>query len=114
MYRYIGSGGTVERPTKTGPAMIFNNIKGHPDARVLIGLLASRKRAAHLIGVEPDRVAYALNEALNNPITPRYLDKKASMYVSWCRHPLTPPKTQVPILRSACAMPPTLKQANMM
>lgn len=75
VYRYIGSGGTVERPTKTGPAMIFNNIKGHPDARVLIGLLASRKRAAHLIGVEPDRVAYALNEALNNPITPRYLDK---------------------------------------
>lgn len=75
VYRYIGSGGTVERPTKTGPAMIFNNVKGHPDARVLIGLLASRKRAAHLIGVEPDRVAYALNEALNNPIAPRYLDK---------------------------------------
>ena len=75
VYRYIGSGGTVERPTKTGPAMIFNNIKGHPDARVLIGLLASRKRAAHLIGVEPDGVAYTLNEALNNPIAPRYLDK---------------------------------------
>lgn len=128
VYRYIGSGGTVERPTKTGPAMIFNNIKGHPDARVLIGLLASRKRAAHLIGVEPDRVAYALNEALNNPITPRYLDKNEAQCQEvvhlateegfdvrkLCRHPLTPPKTQVPILRSACAMPPTLKQANMM
>ena len=127
VYRYIGSGGTVERPTKTGPAMIFNNIKGHPDARVLIGLLASRKRAAHLIGVEPDGVAYTLNEALNNPIAPRYLDKSEAQCqevvhlateegfdVSWCQHPLTPPKTRVPISRSACAMPRILKQANTM
>ena len=26
VYRYIGAGGTVKRPTKIGPAMIFNNI----------------------------------------------------------------------------------------
>ena len=43
VYRYVGAGGTVKRPTKEGPAMIFNRIKGHPDARVAIGLLASRK-----------------------------------------------------------------------
>ena len=43
VYRYVGAGGTVKRPTKEGPAMIFNNVKGHPDARVVIGLLASRK-----------------------------------------------------------------------
>ena len=24
VYRYIGAGGTVERPTKEGPAMMFN------------------------------------------------------------------------------------------
>ena len=30
VYRYVGAGGTVKRPTKEGPAMIFNNIKGHP------------------------------------------------------------------------------------
>lgn len=43
VYRYIGAGGTVKRPTKIGPAMIFNNIKGHKDAKVIIGLLASGK-----------------------------------------------------------------------
>ena len=32
VYRYVGAGGTVARPTKEGPAMIFNNIKGHPGA----------------------------------------------------------------------------------
>ena len=32
VYRYVGAGGTVARPTKEGPAMIFNNIKSHPGA----------------------------------------------------------------------------------
>ena len=44
VYRYVGAGGTVSRPTREGPAMVFNNGKGHPDARVAIGVLASRKR----------------------------------------------------------------------
>ena len=33
VYRHVGAGGTVARPTKNGPAMIFNNIKGHPGAK---------------------------------------------------------------------------------
>ena len=27
VYRHVGAGGTVMRPTQEGPAMIFNNIK---------------------------------------------------------------------------------------
>ena len=54
VYRYVGAGGTVKRPTKEGPAMIFNRIKGHPDARVAIGLLASRKRVAALLDTQPE------------------------------------------------------------
>ena len=54
VYRHVGAGGTVQRPTKEGPAMIFNNVKGHKDARVLIGLLASRKRVAALLSTEPE------------------------------------------------------------
>ena len=42
VYRYVGAGGTVMRPTKVdGPAMVFHNIKGHPDTSVAIGVLAS-------------------------------------------------------------------------
>ena len=26
VYRYVGAGGTVKRPTKEGPAMIFNSV----------------------------------------------------------------------------------------
>lgn len=42
VYRHIGAGGTVARPTKEGPAMLFNKVKGFPDARVSIGMLSSR------------------------------------------------------------------------
>ena len=27
VYRHVGAGGTVMRPTKEGPAMVFNNVK---------------------------------------------------------------------------------------
>ena len=60
VYRHVGAGGTVMRPTKEGPAMIFNRVKGHPDARVAIGVLASRKRVAALLGVKPENLGKML------------------------------------------------------
>jgi len=63
VYRYVGAGGTVPRPTKEGPVMIFNNIKGHPDARVVIGLLASRNRVARMLDADPRRLGFLLNDA---------------------------------------------------
>lgn len=70
VYRHVGAGGTVMRPTREGPAMIFNNVKGHPDARVAIGVLASRKRVARLFGEKPERLGFQLRECVNNPIPP--------------------------------------------
>ena len=68
VYRHIGAGGTVMRPTKEGPAMIFNNVKGHPGARVAIGMLASRTRVGHLLDCDPRRLGFLLNDAVKNPI----------------------------------------------
>lgn len=70
VYKHIGAGGTVIRPTKEGPAMLFNNIKGHKDARVLIGLLASRKRVATLLGTEPGELGKLLYRSVDHPIPP--------------------------------------------
>ena len=70
VYRHVGAGGTVPRPTKEGPAMIFNSIKDHPNAKVAIGLLASRKRVARLLGAEPQSLGFLLNEAVLNPLPP--------------------------------------------
>lgn len=70
VYRYVGAGGTVMRPTNIGPAMIFNNVKGHEDARVVIGLLASRERVGLLLNAKPKRLGFLLNEAVKHPIEP--------------------------------------------
>ena len=70
VYRYIGAGGTVMRPTRIGPAMMFSHVKGHPGARVVIGVLASRNRVAKLLGTEPDKLGFLLRESANHPIPP--------------------------------------------
>lgn len=70
VYRHIGAGGTCMRPTKEGPAMIFNNIKGHPDARVAIGVLASRRRVAALLDCEPENLGKLLYRSVDHPIPP--------------------------------------------
>jgi 4-hydroxy-3-polyprenylbenzoate decarboxylase len=79
VYRYVGAGGTVMRPTQEGPAMIFNNVLGHQDARVIIGLLASRRRVGYLLGEKPERLGMLLNEAVQNPIPPVYVGKDEAL-----------------------------------
>lgn len=69
VYRYIGAGGTVMRPTRIGPAMIFNTIKGFPDARVLVGLMASRERVSHLLGAPVRELGIQMAQARRN-VTP--------------------------------------------
>ncbi|MBU9844758.1 UbiD family decarboxylase [Rahnella ecdela] len=70
IYRYVGAHGTCKRPTKLGPAMIFNNIKGYTDMRVLIGLLSSRKRVSRMLGTTPEKLAFALRDSVAHPIPP--------------------------------------------
>ena len=76
IYRYVGAGGTVMRPTKEGPALLFKNVKGFPNKEVLIGLLASRKRVGHLLQCEPDQLGFLLKEAVKNPIMPQVISQE--------------------------------------
>lgn len=71
VYRYVGAGGTVKRPTRVdGPAMIFNSIEGFEDSRVLIGLLASRKRVATLFGCSQTDLPKVIYDCVKDPIQP--------------------------------------------
>ena len=70
VYRHIGAGCPVLPPTKIGPAMLFENIKGYPGARIVTGVMASRKRVAHLFGTTPEQVTFKLTEAIDRPIAP--------------------------------------------
>lgn len=71
VYRYVGAGGTVKRPTRIdGPAMVFHNIKGHPGASVVIGVMASRERVARLFGCKKEELAHLVRSCANDPIQP--------------------------------------------
>ncbi|WP_426766791.1 UbiD family decarboxylase [Erwinia aphidicola] len=70
VYRYVGAGGTTRRPTRAGPAMLFNKVRGFDDFRVVTGVLASRRRVGQLLGCEPARLGHLLINSVNNPISP--------------------------------------------
>lgn len=70
VYRRIGAGGTVERPTRIGPAMIFNNVTGFPGWRVLVGLMASRERVGILLESPANRLTQRMAEAYENALGP--------------------------------------------
>lgn len=75
VYRYIGAGGTVKRPTQEGPAMMFNNVKGFPGSRVLIGAIASRKRVGMILHHDYKTLGHLLNDAVNHPVQPVTVSK---------------------------------------
>lgn len=77
VYRHVGAGGTVMRPTQAGPALLFNNIKGFPGKRVAIGLLATRERVGYLLDSDPKDLGKKLVEAVDNPLPPVVVDGPA-------------------------------------
>ncbi len=70
VYRYVGAGGTCERPTRLGPAMMFNKVRGFPDVRVVTGILASRQRVGALLGCAPEKLGFLLKDAVKNATPP--------------------------------------------
>lgn len=71
VYRYVGAGGTCQRPThKNGPAMVFNKVKGFQDIRAAIGLNGSRKRVSHFLNCAPEKLSHQLKDSVRNPIPP--------------------------------------------
>ena len=70
VYKRVGAGGTVMRPTRTGPAMMFENIKGYPGSRVLVGLMAQRERVALLLDTKPEDLGRRMGKAVANGIAP--------------------------------------------
>lgn len=76
VYRYIGAGGTVKRPTQEGPAMTFNNIKGFPGTRVSIGTMASRKRVGQILHHDYKTLGKLLQDSVDNPVKPIKVSKE--------------------------------------
>lgn len=78
VYRHVGAGGTVMRPTRIGPAMMFNNVKGYPGSRVLVGLLASRERVSRLLGAPKRELGIQMGQARTAIIPPVDIGDRAA------------------------------------
>jgi len=79
VYKQIGAGGTVVRPTRLGPAMMFNNVEGYPDVRVLVGMLADRTRVASMLGSTKEEVGKFMGQARKNAISPVAVDASKAL-----------------------------------
>ena len=84
IYRKVGAGGTVMRPTTVdGPAMLFHNVKGHPGASCVIGVLASRHRVATLFGCKKEELGHLVQSCAANPIEPVVVEKIVVSKEEW-------------------------------
>lgn len=77
VYRYVGAGGTVQRPTKEGPAMLFHHVRGFQDASVVIGVMASSRRVAALMDCAPEELGKKLYHSVEQPVPPVEVDGPA-------------------------------------
>lgn len=75
VYKHIGAGGTVARPTRRGPAMQFNSITGFDDVSVVVGVLADRGRVATMLGATPSTVNQVIAAAFDDAIEPVIVEK---------------------------------------
>jgi 4-hydroxy-3-polyprenylbenzoate decarboxylase len=69
VYKLVGAGTPLAPPTRIGPAMLFENVKGY-NMPVVVGVMASRHRTALLMGSTIQRLPFDLLDALRNPCAP--------------------------------------------
>jgi 4-hydroxy-3-polyprenylbenzoate decarboxylase len=74
VYRHIGAGTPVIPPAKTGPAMLFESVKGFA-MPVVTGVMGSRERAALLLNSSVDRLPFDMLDALKRPEAPAFVDR---------------------------------------
>lgn len=79
VYKQIGAGGTVARPTRLGPAMMFNQVIGFPKVRVLVGLLADRARVAAMLGAPKETLGKYMGQAVKHNIAPIEVGKEKAL-----------------------------------
>jgi hypothetical protein len=77
VYRLVGAGAPVAPPTRIGPAMLFESVKGF-SMPVVTGLLASRERTALLLNSRIERLPFDLLDALNHSQQPVFIDSAQS------------------------------------
>ena len=65
----------IQKLMEAGPTLLFENVKGYPNARLLTNLFASDKRVAKLLDLDsPKQIKFKVADAINHPIPPRVVE----------------------------------------
>jgi len=67
IYKPIGAGTPTKPPTRSGPAALFERVKGY-NIPIITGVLANRGRVALLLGTSSSRLPHVLLRALQHPV----------------------------------------------
>ena len=62
--------GTTIRPTKTGPMIMFNKIKGMPGQRVVLSMFTQRERVAHVLGTDKENLGRFYLDSMERAVDP--------------------------------------------
>jgi len=66
----------VAKAFEDGPAVLFENVKGYPNHRILVNVFGKRSRLAKTFDVpDPKEFKFKCLEAIKNPIPPKVVDK---------------------------------------
>lgn len=66
----------VAKAFEDGPAVLFENVKGYPNHRILVNVFGKRSRLAKIFDVpDPKEFKFKCLEAIKNPIPPEVVDK---------------------------------------
>jgi 4-hydroxy-3-polyprenylbenzoate decarboxylase len=68
VHRMLGAGTPLPHPTRSGPALLFEKVRGYEDMRIVTGVLASRERTALLLGTTMERLPFELLRAVEHPV----------------------------------------------
>ena len=65
----------IQKAFEDGPAVLFENVKGYPDHRILINVFARKACLAKIFGVsDPTKFKFKALDAIRNPVPPRIVD----------------------------------------
>ncbi len=66
----------MQKSLESGPAILFENIKGYPGVRNAGNIFARRERVAALFGVtDPRKLKFKCRQAIKNPLPPKVVEK---------------------------------------
>ena len=87
----------------SGPGLLFERAGDH-DIRLAVDLLASRRRYALALGVEPDQLAAAWNHRTRNLVPPVIIENGLCQQHVWVGDQVDLTKLPAPISTSMCGL----------